>query len=662
MSLSNNFPTIKPSLLLDFANVNQLDPRITFTRASTATYTNSNGLLTSSATNTPRFDYNPNTGAPQGLLVEEQRTNLLPCSSEFDNAAWTKIAANISANAVASPTGANDSDFISGDTTNGFHNLERGVTGSIGVAYAISIYMKAASFPRYRLAGRSSGNWVAFPAAVFDLTTGSVVNSTGDKTATLENVGNGWYRGTVYGTCATSTNIGISGGPVPAGFTGNSYDGAVYTGGVYVWGAQMEAGAFPTSYVPSTNTFTSRASVGSFVDSTGTLQSAAIDVARNTYNPANLAAAPFLLLEEARTNSIRNSTMVGAIAGTPGTLPTNWGVTGTANGLTRTINIGTENGIAYIDIRYVGTTTSASFCIIRPELTTQIVAASGQTWTSSVYMRIAAGSSANTTDLQTWVVGADAVGATTETALTNIAVTGTMTRFSVSRTLNNASTAFVYPYTAFSYASGVAIDITLRIGLPQLEQGYGATSVIPTSTVAVTRAADVSSSAQTTRAADITTVSTLTPWYNASEGTMYAEFNIPYALTTNSNPRVFTLQGVGGASIDEMPLLLSQSSGKAASFNAFTAGVNAGRVDSTPAFVANTITKAAAKYALNSRAVTTNNTTPVTSATVYTIPTITVARIGVQDLLGNSLLNGYIRRIAYYPRALSNTELQGLTS
>ena len=88
MSLSNNFPTVSPTLNLNFAAAGRLDSRVTFTRSSTATYTNQIGLIQSAAVNEPRFDYDPVTLAARGLLVEESRTNLLTYSEQFDNAAW----------------------------------------------------------------------------------------------------------------------------------------------------------------------------------------------------------------------------------------------------------------------------------------------------------------------------------------------------------------------------------------------------------------------------------------------------------------------------------------------------------------------------------------------------------------------------------------------
>jgi hypothetical protein len=66
----------RPALQLNFLS-GTLDSRITFTRGSTATFVGSNGLIQSAAINAPRFDYDPVTLAPRGLLIEEARTNLL---------------------------------------------------------------------------------------------------------------------------------------------------------------------------------------------------------------------------------------------------------------------------------------------------------------------------------------------------------------------------------------------------------------------------------------------------------------------------------------------------------------------------------------------------------------------------------------------------------
>ena len=88
MSINQNFPEVSPSLTLDFANSRRLDPRITFTRSSTATYVGSNGLIKTAPVDEARFDHDPETLESLGLLIEESRTNLISYSQDFTNALW----------------------------------------------------------------------------------------------------------------------------------------------------------------------------------------------------------------------------------------------------------------------------------------------------------------------------------------------------------------------------------------------------------------------------------------------------------------------------------------------------------------------------------------------------------------------------------------------
>jgi hypothetical protein len=80
-----------PVIDWDFAARKALDSRVTFTRASTATYFDAAGLVQSAGVNVPRFDHDPATGVSRGLLVEESRTNLFRYSGELTNAAWTPV-------------------------------------------------------------------------------------------------------------------------------------------------------------------------------------------------------------------------------------------------------------------------------------------------------------------------------------------------------------------------------------------------------------------------------------------------------------------------------------------------------------------------------------------------------------------------------------------
>jgi hypothetical protein len=67
----------------------------------------------------------------------------------------------------------------------------------------------------------------------------------------------------------------------------------------------------------------------------------------------------------------------------------------------------------------------------------------------------------------------------------------TLTRYSGTGTIANASTAYIGPYIQFRYTSGTPVSVTLRIGMPQVEQSSYATSVIPTGGTTATRPADV---------------------------------------------------------------------------------------------------------------------------------------------------------------------------
>ena len=307
--IANSLPLSKPSLLLDFANSRTLDPRITFNRASTATYTDADGLIKTAASGQARFDHNPTTGESLGLLIEEQRTNLLTYSENFDNAAWIKSNITIIANATTAPDGTLTADKLVENTdTTVSHYTGQNCSLSLSTAYTGTYYVKGAERTRCIIT-TGGDSWLA--AGVFiDLSNGTVISYSGtasSATVIITDAGNGWYK------CSLTATTGASGAgarnflvmPVLSGTT-SSYTGDG-TSGIYIWGAQLEAGAFATSYIPSNDTFTSRASAGSFIGSNGLIQSAATNVARYNYNPLNLAIPPKLLLEPAATNLLTYS-------------------------------------------------------------------------------------------------------------------------------------------------------------------------------------------------------------------------------------------------------------------------------------------------------------------------------------------------------------------
>jgi hypothetical protein len=214
-----------------------------YTPTTTEPITNYIPVLLTAAAGVARFDHNPTTGESLGLLVEEQRTNLLTYSSQFDDAAWTKALASITSNTIVAPDGTLTGDKVVEDTSNGTHSIAQ-FSPTSGVTYTYSIYAKAGERSRI---GFSGGGFAGQGfAAIFNLANGTLSVNTGSK-GSITSVGNGWYRCSVSFTTsntfifswflADNTNSG--------GYTGDGYSG------IYIWGAQVEAGAFPTSYIPT---------------------------------------------------------------------------------------------------------------------------------------------------------------------------------------------------------------------------------------------------------------------------------------------------------------------------------------------------------------------------------------------------------------------------
>jgi hypothetical protein len=226
------------------------------TGSTATTYIPTTGAVNSA----PRFDYNPTTRASLGLLIEEQRTNLLTYSEQFDNAAWTKTAVTINANSVVSPDGTVNADGVFETAVVSEHNVFQGsIATTLSQAYAFTVYLKAAG--RTKAILRNNINNGSNVNVGFDLQAGTVTFTPTDYTASITPVGNDWFRcgfvttvataGTRYAAVAlTDTD--------PTNNSGASYLGDV-TKGMVVWGAQLEAGAFATSYIPTTTAAATRA-------------------------------------------------------------------------------------------------------------------------------------------------------------------------------------------------------------------------------------------------------------------------------------------------------------------------------------------------------------------------------------------------------------------
>jgi hypothetical protein len=233
----------------------QLEQRSTataYTATTTQPITNYIPVLLTAGGGQPRFDHNPTTSESLGLEIEEQRTNLQIYSSAFQDNSWTKLDALIGINEITAPDGTLTGDQLIPNTSSAFHIMYGGTAGASGT-HTMSVFAKANGYPR--MAIRESN--VTGNGALFDLSAGTVI-SLSNATATITPVGNGWYRCTATLAWNSTYNMGIAVAQstdtslLPS-FTGNGFSG------IFIWGAQLEAGAFATSYIPTTTAAATRA-------------------------------------------------------------------------------------------------------------------------------------------------------------------------------------------------------------------------------------------------------------------------------------------------------------------------------------------------------------------------------------------------------------------
>jgi hypothetical protein len=227
-------------------------------------------------------------------------------------------------------------------------------------------------------------------------------------------------------------------------------------------------------------TFT-RASSATVFTSTGILSTVPNNVPRFDYG-------------DFRTNHIRNSTFAGAVAGNPGTIPTNgWGFQDSNRGIAyiiKSVGIDSELNLPFMEIQLSGANTipggtgvNASLAIY-PHNSNELPVLSGQTWTTSVYFKTIAGSLSGNPVLLYNIE----IGNPNSSSITSFTPTTNWQRVSQTRTMSITSKPrFLRPaFAVASISPSNTIDYTFRIAAPQTELSSVATSFIPTTTTAVT--------------------------------------------------------------------------------------------------------------------------------------------------------------------------------
>lgn len=610
-----------PSMELNFLGSEVLDPRIAFTRANpVATRFNSGGVLETIGANLPRFDYDPTT-VTTNVLPNSTMQGAVQGVPGTPPTGWTPAAGGLAVSCVGKGTTLEGFAFVdyrfSGIASANFGQIPINPNGVVPAVnsqtWNSSLYLAlvggsltnvtavTTTLNMNDAALISLGSITAVPNCINTISS-TLTRFTGSNT--LNQAATAWLR-----------NIIGFGWPVSSAID--------FT--IRIAAPQLELGSSASTYIPTT---------GAAASGNGTPRG--------------------LLIEEARTNSVANSTMVGASA--PSTLPTTWGGTdglsaGVVNGITTTVEgTGTESGIPYIDYRMQGTAiaTSGAF-YIRFSLSTAIAALNGQIWTNSVYLRVVGGSTANLSAIMLFIGERDVGGAsliTTQTAVGPPTTAALATqRYTISRTNNNAATAFELGAVAFGFVIGLVYDFTIRVGAPQLELGAFQTSFIPTSTVAVTRAADVATIP-------------VGPWFNQTQGTLVASY-IPYgraAAGAGVSPNVAQFDAAADFS-QTIQMRLANTNGLQNTIFASGVGSNLTAAIGWLPDVRNT---GGITYTATVQTVA-NNSSAVASQASGGLPALAMTRL-VLGAGRSNYLNGTVGRVRYWPRALSDTQLRSETT
>jgi hypothetical protein len=529
-------PAIYPTLNLDFANSQTLDPRITFARSSTATYTDKTTVLA------------------------EQ--NLLTYSQDFRNTAdagstrpWQNSNTVTTSNTTTAPDGTSTaSTNATGTSANNYHFFYQELSGVANNTYTATVYAKVNTGTYLNVTLFDAGvPGTSYAACIFNVATGTLA-STGQSganysvigTPAITLIGNGWYR------CSLTCFIGVASVPRFSVQTSEATTisifglNATYTGtnkSLYIWGAQLEQRAFASTYLPTTSS--------AITNYAPALKLAPANIPRFDFDPINRKCLG-LLIEEGRTNLLVNSTIDGA-------------------------NLATQN---------ITTTAAAR--------------------TLSFY------------------------GSGTVT------LSGTATATIVGLGAYPTRTTYTYAPTAGT----LTVTVSGTVQYANDELGSFATSFMPTGGSSFSRVADTAS---------MTGVN-FSSWYNQSEGSVYAEFDLLSVKQVNMVP--FAIDN-----ITSQGYMLYQTTG-IGSWRIYAGTNSTNLLDGTA--LSNTPYKVNISYGISISS-SINGATPIAVATGG-LSGIILNRL----ILGKTQNNlyqmcGHIKKLTYYPKALSSSELVGLT-
>ena len=277
-----------------------------FTRASTGTYFNSAGTLVTAAIDELRIGYNPSTLGFLGSIIEEQRTNLLTYSEQFDNAAWVKVGgAAVASNTTLAPDGTTTADTLTVSSSK--QVFQPAILQPAGT-YCFSCFVKSTGASQVYIQLNVSGV-VAASGIDINFTAKTVSVRFGPPVAFgVIDCGNGWLRPWVVLTSNATASV-------------NGYIVSASDETVFAWGAQLEASNSVTSYIPTVASQVTRAA--DVITGTGLIYSS---IPENDYAEWNAATSYTIGDRVIRTSTHRiyENLIAGINATTPELAPTRW--------------------------------------------------------------------------------------------------------------------------------------------------------------------------------------------------------------------------------------------------------------------------------------------------------------------------------------------------
>lgn len=611
MSITSNFPAIKPTLLLDFANTKQLDPRITFTRASTATY--------------------------YGTQTAKAEENLVLQSQDFATT-WATSNSTVAANTTTAPDGTSTADTFTDNTATGAHIVNQSPVLLTSTIYTMSVFLKANThnFATVTLTNPTTvENGIT---AVVDLSVGTISETDTGTSATftsssITSVGSGWYRVVITGSSVASfsrAEVGFATAATGNTFASNQRISFTGTGtaSFYVWGAQLEQRSAVTAYTPTTTE-----TITNYIPQ---LLTAASGVARFENNPTTFESLG-LLIEESRTNLILQSEDLDTTwSETRATLSLNSVVAPNGALTADRLIASTDNNTHFSSQTFTGTAASHTFTVYAK--------ASGL---NHVALRLFNGTSQ--VGLAYYNLSTGATGTVTAGTAAITSVGNGYYRCSLTATLaaSASCTADIQLANADNTNSfiGNAFDGVTLWGT-QVELGAFATSYIPTVASQVTRAADAASMTGTN----------FSTWYNAAEGTLYAEGKSVDSISGTTARRYAEVNDGSTSNLMSIEFRTTTQS-------RFTVTVSdTSQATVTSGGTINQFSKIAGAYAVNNFSFCANGTLG-TQDTSGTVPVVSQLNIGNRsNNINAATINGTIKKIAYYPLAATSAQLQGLTS